>query len=123
MSQHWLRFAAPPQPRLCVIPYRRLSDTGRIAKRIHSLPIDRKIYLQHITTYYQPLHRGDIVAVRKRVWTTRKGEQKEAWIADYTDGTGKRHIQTFAQKKKADAYAAKVKVDVNAGTHVVPDSN
>jgi integrase len=63
------------------------------------------------------------MAVRKRVWTTRKGEQKEAWVADYVDGAGKRHIQTFAQKKKADAYAAEVRVDVNAGTHVTLDSN
>jgi integrase len=63
------------------------------------------------------------MSVRKRGWVTRRGEAKEAWIADYTDGTGKRHIQTFAQKKKADAFAAKVKVDVNAGTHVAPDSD
>jgi integrase len=55
------------------------------------------------------------------VWTTRKGERKEAWIADYTDGTGKRHIKTFAQKKKAVDYAAKTKVDVNAGVHVNSD--
>jgi integrase len=66
---------------------------------------------------------GLIMAVRKRVWTTRRGEQREAWIVDYTDGSGKRHIQTFAQKKKADAYAAKVRVDINAGTHVALDSD
>jgi integrase len=58
------------------------------------------------------------MSVRKRTWVTRTGETKEAWIADYTDGAGKRHIETFQQKKKADAYAAKVKVDINAGTHV-----
>jgi integrase len=63
------------------------------------------------------------MAVRKRVWTTRKGEQKEAWIVDYTDGAGKRHIRTFEKKKKADAYAAKVRVDVNAGTHVALDND
>jgi integrase len=63
------------------------------------------------------------MAVRKRQWITRKGEQKEAWIVDFTDGTGKRHIQTFAQKKKADAYAAKTRVDINAGTYVSLDNN
>ena len=63
------------------------------------------------------------MAVRSRKWITRKGEGKEAWIADYTDGTGKRHIRTFARKKEADAFAAKVKVDVNAGMHVTLDSN
>jgi integrase len=51
------------------------------------------------------------------------GETKEAWIADYTDGAGNRHIETFERKKDADAYAAKVAVEVNAGTHVAPDSD
>jgi integrase len=63
------------------------------------------------------------MAVRKRQWITRKGEHKEAWIVDYTDGTGKRHIQTFEKKKDADAFAAKVRVDINAGTHVALDNN
>ena len=63
------------------------------------------------------------MSVRKRTWVTRSGETKEAWIADYTDGSGKRHIETFQHKKKADAYAAKVAVEVNAGTHVAPDSD
>ena len=30
------------------------------------------------------------MSVRKRTWTTRKGEAKEAWIVDYADGTGQR---------------------------------
>jgi integrase len=63
------------------------------------------------------------MSVRKRVWITRKGETKEAWIADFTDGTGKRHIRTFPQKKKADAYEASVTVAVNAGTHVALDGS
>jgi integrase len=63
------------------------------------------------------------MSVRKRTWTTGNGEAKEAWIADFVDGAGKRHIRTFAQKRKADAYAAKVKVAVNAGTHVALDAN
>src|SRR3974377_2065704 len=63
------------------------------------------------------------MSVRKREWTTRKGEGKEPWIADYTDGGGKRQLETFARKKDADAYAAKVAVAVNAGTHVTPDSD
>jgi integrase len=62
------------------------------------------------------------MSVRKREWTTRLGEHKEAWVADYVDGTG-RHIRTFEQKKKADAFAAKTKVDINAGTHVALDSD
>jgi integrase len=58
------------------------------------------------------------MSVRKRVWTTRKGETKEAWVVDYADGTSRRRIRTFARKKEADAYAAKARVEVGAGTHV-----
>jgi integrase len=63
------------------------------------------------------------MSVRKREWTTRKGEQKEAWIAAFTDNAGKRHIRTFAQKKAADAYEARVRVDIQAGTHVALDND
>jgi integrase len=69
------------------------------------------------------------MSVRKRTWVTRKGETKEAWIADFTDGTGQRHIRTFpikkgspgSPKKMADAYEASVAVAVNTGTHVALD--
>jgi integrase len=48
---------------------------------------------------------------------TRNGERKEAWIVDYADQQGERHIQTFSRKKDADAYHATVNVDVRQGTH------
>jgi integrase len=57
------------------------------------------------------------MSVRKRTWTTRLGEQKEAWIVDYSDQQGTRHIKTFERKKDADAYAANVRVDIRAGVH------
>ena len=57
------------------------------------------------------------MSVRKRTWTTSKGERKEAWIVDYTDQHGERHIETFAKKKDADAYRATVTVDVRKGVH------
>jgi integrase len=57
------------------------------------------------------------MSVRKRSWKTREGETKEAWIVDYTDQLGDRHIKTFPRKKDADAYHARVAVDVGAGTH------
>ena len=63
------------------------------------------------------------MSVRKRVWKTRKGETKEAWIVDYADGTGQRRIRTFDRKKEADAYSAKAKVEVGAGTHVTLNSD
>jgi integrase len=57
------------------------------------------------------------MSVRKRTWTTRKGERKESWIVDYVDQAGDRHIQTFARKKDAEEYHATVKVDVRQGVH------
>jgi integrase len=56
------------------------------------------------------------MSVRKRKWTTRSGEAKEAWIVDYAQD-GQRHIETFKRKKDADVYGQQVGVDIRAGTH------
>jgi integrase len=58
------------------------------------------------------------MSVRKRKWITRSGEDREAWVVDYLDQSGGRHIETFDRKKDADARHAEVKVDVKAGVHV-----
>lgn len=63
------------------------------------------------------------MSVRKRTWTTRRGERKEAWIVDYSDQHGDRHIETFQRKKDADDYHAQVRVDVGKGTHVAPSKS
>jgi integrase len=60
------------------------------------------------------------MSIRKRKWTTASGEDREAWIVDYRDADGERHVKTFGRKKDADAYHSKVKVDVEAGVHVAP---
>jgi hypothetical protein len=57
------------------------------------------------------------MSVRKRQWTTRKGERKEAWIVDYALN-GFRHIETFGRKKDADAREAEVAVNVGKGVHI-----
>src|SRR6266567_2667816 len=59
------------------------------------------------------------MSVRKRTWTTAKGDKKEAWIVDYAVN-GKRHMRTFAKKKEADRFAANAKVEVANGVHT-PD--
>src|SRR5262249_54434860 len=66
---------------------------------------------------------GIKMSVRKRAWTTRKGEQKESWIVDYVDQDGDRHIETFGRKKDADEYQATVKVDVRKGMHTAPSKS
>ena len=60
------------------------------------------------------------MSVRKRKWTTRKGEEREAWIVDYTAQSGERHIETFERKEDADARHAEVTVDVQKGVHIPP---
>lgn len=62
------------------------------------------------------------MSVRKRVWTTRRGERKEAWIVDYAVN-GSRHLKTFERKKDADAYYAQVSVDVGKGIHIAPSKS
>src|SRR5436190_9720664 len=76
--------------------------------------------MQHNATYYP---QGGVMSVRKREWTTRKGEAKEAWIVDYVDQQGDRHIETFERKKDADAYQDKVRTDVRAGIHTAQNKS
>ena len=63
------------------------------------------------------------MSVRKRSWRTEKGEAREAYIVDYVDAAGHRHIKTFDRKKDALAYEATVKVDVASGVHVAPSKS
>jgi len=63
------------------------------------------------------------MSIRKRTWTTSKGERKEAWICDYTDQHGERHIKTFDKKKDADAWSATAKIEVRRGTHTADSAS
>jgi integrase len=63
------------------------------------------------------------MSVRKREWKTPNGEQREAWVVNYTDQNGKRRLKTFDRKKEADAYAAKTAVEVRAGIHTADSAS
>src|SRR5436305_93844 len=63
------------------------------------------------------------MSVRKRAWTTSKGEDKEAWVVDYVDQTGKRRLKTFAKKKVADNFAATANVEIRAGVHTADSAS
>jgi integrase len=63
------------------------------------------------------------MSIRKRKWRTANGDVREAWIVDYRDGQGDRHIETFEKKKDADDYHATVKVDVRQGIHTAPNKS
>jgi integrase len=57
--------------------------------------------------------------VRKRTWSNSKGE-RTAWVADYSDQDGKRHIKTFETKKAATAWLVTAQGEVARGVHT-PD--
>lgn len=58
------------------------------------------------------------MSIRKRTWTTAKGEEKSAWVVDYVDAKGTRRLKSFGKKKDAEQFAATAKVEVREGTHV-----
>lgn len=62
------------------------------------------------------------MSVRKRRWTTSKGEEKTAWVVDYVDQEGARRLKTFAKKKDADAYAHNTHVAISKGEHVAENA-
>jgi integrase len=57
-----------------------------------------------------------MATVRKRTWKS-AGEVKTAWIADYLDQEGKRHIKTCKTKKEADAFLVQARHEVARGLH------
>lgn len=63
------------------------------------------------------------MSVRKREWTTPKGETKQAWVVDYFDTTGTRRLKTFKLKKDADRFAATASVEVREGVHVADSAS
>ena len=57
------------------------------------------------------------MAIRKRVWTSGKGEQV-AWVVDYKDQRGKRRLKTFKKKKDATAWwEGQAAYEVKQGIH------
>ncbi|MCI5073963.1 site-specific integrase [Oricola sp.] len=58
------------------------------------------------------------MSVRKRTWTTGKGDERTAWVVDYVDTKGRRRLKTFKLKKLADEFAATANVEVREGVHV-----
>lgn len=57
------------------------------------------------------------MSVRRRKWTTKKGEVKECWLVAYVDQNNERRFRSFERKKDADDYQATVKVEVANGVH------
>src|SRR6516165_10427713 len=54
-----------------------------------------------------------MASIRKRKF----GTDKEAWIVDYRDQHGKRHLKTFPTKKAAEAWKVNALHEVQQGIH------
>jgi integrase len=57
-----------------------------------------------------------MATVRKRTWVS-GGEVKTAWIADYFDQNGKRHIKTFTRQRDARDWLDQTTGEVKQGIH------
>jgi integrase len=57
------------------------------------------------------------MSVRKKIVHT-KGEPVTWWLADYSDGAGKRHQRRFPTKKEAESHHDQTKTAIRAGRHV-----
>lgn len=58
-----------------------------------------------------------MATVRRRAWTTPKGERKEAWRVRYVDQHGATRTRQFDLKRDADAFRVKAEAEVAAGIH------
>jgi integrase len=58
-----------------------------------------------------------MATVRKRNWTTAKGEERSAWVADYFDQNRKRHEKAFPTKKAARAWLVETQGEIVRGIH------
>src|SRR6266536_2475552 len=62
------------------------------------------------------------MAIRKRKWKSR-GIERSAWVCDYLDQTGKRHLKTFATRKEADAWSVTARGEVQQGIHTAASAS
>jgi hypothetical protein len=60
--------------------------------------------------------------VRKRTWTNKEGKQT-AWIADYTDQAGDRHIKTFPTQKAAKTWLVETQKEIKQGINTAASSS
>jgi integrase len=61
------------------------------------------------------------MSIRKRSWTTARGERRESWQVDFVDQHGKRRHKQFSKKRDADAELVKLRGLVAVGTYA-PES-
>lgn len=57
-----------------------------------------------------------MATIRKRNWTTGKGEKRTAWTVDFADNAGQRQRKQFRTRREADAFRVDVEGQLRAGT-------
>ncbi len=62
-----------------------------------------------------------MATIKKRSWTNRRGEHKEAWQLRYVDAQGTERSKQFTKKGDASAYLTRVSWELAQGTHT-PDT-
>ena len=58
-----------------------------------------------------------MATTRKRTWRNARGENKSAWVVDYTDIHGNRQRKQCLNKKAADAFRIRVESQMQIGTY------
>jgi hypothetical protein len=64
-----------------------------------------------------------MATVRKRAWTTPKGEKREAWRVRYVDQHGLTRTRQFDLKRDADAFRVKAESEILAGIHTADSAS
>jgi hypothetical protein len=49
-----------------------------------------------------------MASMRQRVWITRQGKRREAWLVDWFDRERVRHIKQFADPRKAETWLHRI---------------
>jgi integrase len=63
-----------------------------------------------------------MASIRKREWISR-GIARSAWVVDYFDHSGKRHLKTFKMKKAAEDWATSTLHEVKQGIHTAASAS
>ena len=63
------------------------------------------------------------MSIRKREWTTPKGEPRAAGLVDYRDAQGNRRAKQFDRKKAAEGWSTTAKHEVVQGTHTADSAS
>ena len=58
-----------------------------------------------------------MASIRKRFWTTTKGEKRSAWTVDFVDAGGNRERRQFGTKREADAFRVDIESQLRAGSY------